>query len=134
MASERTDELYKALLDRGYPKKFCAEIAYKNMNTHFQQRPVSQLSHAKKYGFVITNPPYGERLEEKRALPGLYQEFGKAFAGLDSWSCYMFTSYEEVQKYFGRQADKNRKIYNGMLKTYFYQFMGLRPPKKKPEQ
>lgn len=101
---------------------------------HFQQRPVSQLSHAKKYGFVITNPPYGERLEEKRALPGLYQEFGKAFAGLDSWSCYMSTSYEEVQKYFGRQADKNRKIYNGMLKTYFYQFMGLRPPKKKPEQ
>lgn len=69
-----------------------------------------------------------------RALPGLYQEFGKAFAGLDSWSCYMITSYEEVQKYFGRQADKNRKIYNGMLKTYFYQFMGLRPPKKKPEQ
>ena len=134
MASERTDELYKALLDRGYPKKFCAEIAYKNMNTHFQQRPVSQLSHAKKYGFVITNPPYGERLEEKRALPGLYQEFGKVFAGLDSWSCYMITSYEEVQKYFGRQADKNRKIYNGMLKTYFYQFMGLRPPKKKPEQ
>ena len=51
---------------------------------HFQQRPVSQLSHAKKYGFVITNPPYGERLEEKRALPGLYQEFGKVFAGLDS--------------------------------------------------
>ena len=84
---------------------------------HFQQRPVSQLSHAKKYGFVITNPPYGERLEEKRALPGLYQEFGKAFAGLDSWSCYMIS-----------------KIYNGMLKTYFYQFMGLRPPKKKPEQ
>ena len=104
------------------------------MNTHFQQRPVSQLSHAKKYGFVITNPPYGERLEEKRALPGLYQEFGKAFAGLDSWSWYMITSYEEVQKYFGRQADKNRKIYNGMLKTYFYQFMGLRPPKKNPEQ
>ena len=69
-----------------------------------------------------------------RALPGLYQEFGKAFAGLDSWSCYMITSYEEVQKYFGRQADKNRKIYNGMLKTYFYQFMELRPPKKKPEQ
>ena len=49
-------------------------------------------------------------------------------------SLYMITSYVEVQKYFGRQADKNRKIYNGMLKTYFYQFMGLRPPKKKPEQ
>ncbi|MGN1084484.1 MAG: class I SAM-dependent RNA methyltransferase [Lachnospiraceae bacterium] len=100
---------------------------------HFQQRPVSQLSHAKKYGFVITNPPYGERLEEKKALPALYKEFGAAFASLDSWSCYMITSYEDAQKYFGRQADKNRKIYNGMLKTYFYQFMGPKPPKKKQE-
>ncbi len=98
---------------------------------HFQQRPVAKLSHAKKYGFVITNPPYGERLEEKKALPALYQEFGTAFAGLDAWSCYMITSYEEAEKYFGRKADKNRKIYNGMMKTYFYQFMGPRPPKQK---
>lgn len=101
---------------------------------HFQQRPVAKLSHAKKYGFVITNPPYGERLEEKKALPALYQEFGTAFAGLDAWSCYMITSYEEAEKYFGRKADKNRKIYNGMMKTYFYQFMGPRPPKRKTEE
>lgn len=100
---------------------------------HFQKRPVAELSHAKKYGFVITNPPYGERLEEKKALPALYQEFGTAFAALDSWSCYMITSYEEAEKYFGRKADKNRKIYNGMIKTYFYQFMGPRPPKRKTE-
>lgn len=98
---------------------------------HFQQRPVAKLSHAKKYGFVITNPPYGERLEEKKALPALYHEFGTAFAGLDAWSCYMITSYEEAEKYFGKKADKNRKIYNGMMKTYFYQFMGPRPPKQK---
>lgn len=98
---------------------------------HFQQRPVAKLSHAKKYGFVITNPPYGERLEEKKALPALYQEFGTAFAGLDAWSCYMITSYEEAEKYFGRKADRNRKIYNGMMKTYFYQFMGPRPPRQK---
>ena len=111
-----------------------AEDAGVSEYIHFQQRPVSQLSHAKKYGFVITNPPYGERLEEKKALPALYREFGEAFARLDSWSCYMITSYEEAQKYFGRQADKNRKIYNGMLKTYFYQFMGPRPPKRKPEE
>lgn len=100
---------------------------------HFQKRPVSELSHAKKYGFVITNPPYGERLEEKKALPALYREFGTAFAGLDAWSCYMITAYEEAEKYFGRKADKNRKIYNGMLKTYFYQFMGPRPPKRREE-
>lgn len=100
---------------------------------HFQQRNVSDLSNPKKYGFIITNPPYGERLEEKEDLPKLYSEIGKAFKGLDSWSCFMITSYEDTEKYIGRKADKNRKIYNGMLKTYFYSFMGPKPPKKPKE-
>ena len=91
---------------------------------HFQQRPVSELRHPKKYGFVITNPPYGERLEEKAALPQLYQEMGRAFEALDSWSFYILTSYEDAPRYIGRKADKNRKIYNGMIKTYIYQFLG----------
>lgn len=97
---------------------------------HFQQRAVRELRHPKKYGFIITNPPYGERLEEKAALPGLYREFGESCRKLDSWSVYMITSYEEAERYFGRKADKNRKIYNGMIKTYFYQFPGPRPPKR----
>ncbi len=96
---------------------------------HFQERDVRELRHPKKYGFIITNPPYGERLEDKADLPQLYRAFGKSFRELDSWSAYMITSYEEAEKYFGRKADKNRKIYNGMLKTYFYQFQGPRPPK-----
>lgn len=100
---------------------------------HFQQRPVSALSHPKKYGFIISNPPYGERIEEKENLPALYREIGQRFAALDAWSMYLITSYEDAQKYIGRKADKNRKIYNGMLKTYFYQFMGPRPPKRSPE-
>ena len=98
---------------------------------HFQQRSVSDLSHPKKYGFIITNPPYGERLEEKAALPELYKEIGRTFEALDAWSYFIITSYEDAQKYIGRTADKNRKIYNGMLKTYFYQFMGPKPPKRK---
>ncbi|MDD6844206.1 MAG: class I SAM-dependent RNA methyltransferase [Clostridia bacterium] len=98
---------------------------------HFQQRGVDRLSHAKKYGFIITNPPYGERLEDKESLPGIYETFGKRFAELDSWSAYMITSYEDAEKYFGRKADKNRKIYNGMIKTYFYSFLGPKPPKRK---
>lgn len=98
---------------------------------HLQQRPVKELSHPKKYGFIITNPPYGERLEEKAALPALYREFGEAFARLDDWSAFMITSYEDAERYFGRKADKNRKIYNGMIKTYFYQFMGPKPPRTK---
>lgn len=98
---------------------------------HFQRREVSQLSHPGKYGFIITNPPYGERLEEKVALPKLYREFGESFRKLDTWSAYMITSYEDAERYFGRKADKNRKLYNGMLRTYFYQFTGPRPPKQK---
>ena len=100
---------------------------------HFQQRPVSALSHPKKYGFIISNPPYGERIEEKENLPALYREIGERFAALDSWSMYLITSYEDAQKYIGRKADKNRKIYNGMLKTYFYQFMGPKPPRRSQE-
>ncbi|MCD7762078.1 MAG: class I SAM-dependent RNA methyltransferase [Lachnospiraceae bacterium] len=97
---------------------------------HFQQRPVSALHHPKKYGFVITNPPYGERLEDKAALPALYREMGEAFARLDSWSEYVITSYEDAEKYIGKKAAKNRKIYNGMIKAYYYQFPGPRPPKR----
>ena len=98
---------------------------------HFQERPVSELRHPKKYGFIVTNPPYGERLEDKKDLPELYTQIGEAYRNLDSWSMYMITSYEDTEKYIGRKADKNRKIYNGMLKTYFYQFMGPKPPKRK---
>ena len=98
---------------------------------HFQQRAVKDLSHPKKYGFIITNPPYGERMEEKERLPQLYREFGESFRGLDSWSAYMITSYEEAERYFGRKADRNRKIYNGMLRTYFYQFSGPKPPRQR---
>ena len=101
---------------------------------HFQQRAVADLSHPKKYGFIITNPPYGERLEDKEDLPQLYSEIGASYRNLDSWSMYLITSYEDTEKYIGRKADKNRKIYNGMLKTYFYQFMGPKPPKRPREQ
>ncbi len=97
---------------------------------HFQQRPVSELHSSKKYGFVITNPPYGERMEEREDLPVLYRELGEAFAGLDSWSEYVITAYDEAERYIGKKAAKNRKIYNGMIKAYFYQFPGPRPPKK----
>lgn len=100
---------------------------------HFQQRPVAELRHPKKYGFLVTNPPYGERLEEKSALPALYGQIGEAYRGLDSWSMFLITGYEDAERYIGRKADKNRKIYNGMLKTYFYQFMGPKPPKRRTE-
>lgn len=96
----------------------------------FRQQPVSELEPSGTYGFLIANPPYGERLEEKEALPELYRTLGERFALLDTWSMYVITGYEDAQRYIGKRAQKNRKIYNGMLKTYFYQYPGPRPPKK----
>lgn len=98
---------------------------------HFQQKPLSELSSSKKYGFIITNPPYGERLEEQKDLPVLYKQIGEVFGSLDSWSYYIITGYEDAEKHIGKKANKNRKIYNGMMKTYFYQYMGPKPPKQK---
>lgn len=97
---------------------------------HFQQRDVAQLNNPKKYGFIITNPPYGERIAEKEELPYIYKTFGERFKQLDTWSAYMITSYEHAERDMGCKADKNRKIYNGMMKTYFYSFMGPKPPKQ----
>lgn len=97
---------------------------------HFQERELSKLSHPKKYGFIITNPPYGERMEDKDNLHSLYRELGERYKSLDSWSAYIITSYEDAEKDMGIKADKNRKIYNGMIKTYYYQFLGPKPPRK----
>lgn len=104
-----------------------AKLAGVDHMIHFQRRGVEQLSHPKKYGFIITNPPYGERLEEKKNLPELYRVIGERYMALDSWSMYLITAYEQAETAIGKKADKNRKIYNGMMKTYFYQFMGPKP-------
>ncbi len=107
-----------------------AKLAGVDKLIHFQRRNVKDLSHPKKYGFIITNPPYGERLEDKADLPALYKIIGERYQALDSWSMYLITAYEDAERDIGRKADKNRKIYNGMMKTYYYQFMGPKPPKK----
>lgn len=108
-----------------------ARLAGVDKMIKFEVNDVEHLSHNGKYGFIITNPPYGERLEEKENIPPLYRKLGERFKELDTWSLYMITSYEDAQKDIGRKADKNRKIYNGMMKTYYYQFIGPRPPRNK---
>ena len=107
-----------------------AKLAGVDSLIHFQKRGIDQLSHSKKYGFVITNPPYGERIEEKKNLPALYRMIGERFQALDSWSLYLITAYDKAQEDMGLKAAKNRKIYNGMMKTYFYQFPGPKPPRR----
>ena len=104
-----------------------AENAGVSEYIHFQERAVKDLSHSGKYGFIITNPPYGERIGNEASLRSTYRELGEQFLRLDSWSLYMITSYEEAEKCIGRKADKNRKIYNGMIKTRYYIFEGPKP-------
>ena len=107
-----------------------AKLAGVDHLIHFQKRPLAEFSHPKPYGFMVTNPPYGERLSGKDELFDLYRQLGEKFAGLDKWSLYMITSYERAQEAIGRKADRNRKVYNGMMKTYYYQFLGPKPPKR----
>lgn len=98
---------------------------------HFQQRDVADLRHPKKYGFIISNPPYGERLGDEKEMESLYRVIGDSYRGLDSWSMFLVTGFENAEDCLGLKANKNRKIYNGMLKTYFYQFLGPKPPKRR---
>ncbi len=137
-AREEADDLVDRRIDvdiQGYdldPK--CVHYAHENAKLagvdsmiHFQQRPLSQLSHSRKYGFLIGNPPYGERLDEQGDLEALYGEIGDVYSRLDSWSMYLLTAYKNAEKAIGRKADKNRKVYNGMLKAYYYQYLGPAP-------
>jgi putative N6-adenine-specific DNA methylase len=107
-----------------------AKLAGVDKLISFEVQDISKLKEEGKYGFIITNPPYGERLEEKADIPPLYRKIGQCFKQHDTWSMYIISSHEGAEKDIGKRADKNRKIYNGMLKTYYYQFMGPRPPKR----
>jgi putative N6-adenine-specific DNA methylase len=98
---------------------------------HFQQMPVSQVQTKEKYGFLVCNPPYGQRLEDLRAAEKLYREMGVTFKkNLETWSFYILTSHKEMERLFGRRADKKRKLYNGRIETHFYQFYGPKPPRR----
>lgn len=108
-----------------------AELAGVEDLIHFQVRDLKDFSTQIPYGHIIINPPYGERLEEKREVEKLYQLMGKVFAKYPRWSKYIITSYEDFETAYGSKATKNRKLYNGRIKTYFYQYYGERPPKQK---
>lgn len=140
-----------------------AKLAGVSQLIHLQVRPVSALSHPKKYGFIITNPPYGQRLKDetgggehyaihshprkvqaeqdeemseeekqfsRKELSALYRTLGERYRQLDDWSLYVVTAYEDAEKDLGLKAAKNRKIYNGMIRTYFYMFPGPKPPRR----
>lgn len=107
-----------------------AERAGVKDNIHFQVQDMRDLSSKYAHGVIITNPPYGERLMKEDELKALYRDFGKVTAKLDEWCVYAITSYRAFEKYFGRRADKVRKLYNSELECNFYQYFASPPPKK----
>lgn len=107
-----------------------AEIAGVADYIEFAVADATEFKSDEEYGFIVTNPPYGERLESEESVKLLYKELGYAFRRLKNWSYYLITSFEEFEYEFGQEATKKRKLYNGMLKTYLYQYPGPKPPRK----
>jgi putative N6-adenine-specific DNA methylase len=110
--------------------RYHQKIAGLEGQIHFQQLPVSDLRNSHKYGCIICNPPYGERLSNSKDVERLYRETGSVFKALDTWSFYVITSYPGFEQVFGRKADRRRKLYNGRIECQYYQFYGPRPPKR----
>lgn len=95
----------------------------------FQKLDAREFASRKKYGCIISNPPYGERIGDMAEVEALYKSLGELNNALDSWSIFIVTSHPDFQKLFGRKADKNRKLYNGRLLCYYYQYIN-NPPQK----
>lgn len=96
----------------------------------FSVQDMSKIRSDAKYGYIICNPPYGERLGEKHEVQRLYKRMGQVFNRFDTWSVYVITSDEDFESTYGKKASKKRKLYNGRIKVDYYQFFGPKPPKE----
>lgn len=96
----------------------------------FKQMQVKDFTTKSEYGYVVTNPPYGERLNDRPYVEKLYSDMGNVFTKLDTWSVYVLTSHEGFEQFYGKPATKKRKLFNGFIKTDYYQYFGKRPPRR----
>ena len=106
-----------------------AELAGVGHLIDFEVKDMTTWETDEEYGFIITNPPYGERLSAEEDITEFYKEMGKVFKNLKNWSYYLITTLEDVGKIMDIPFQKKRKLYNGMLKSYYYQYLGPRPQK-----
>ncbi|MGI6358570.1 MAG: THUMP domain-containing class I SAM-dependent RNA methyltransferase [Bacillota bacterium] len=106
-----------------------ASAAGVERHIHWQQMEMSELRSSRKYGVIICNPPYGERLSDRDAVEQLYRQMGQTFGRLETWSCYILTAHPGFERFFGRRADRRRKLYNGDISCQYYQYYGPRPPR-----
>lgn len=110
--------------------KRCANDAKVLDCIRFECKDIKDVVLPGEYGVVITNPPYGERLVSEAEANELYRVLGSLVRGKDTWSAYVITSCEDFEKMYGKKADAKRKLFNGNVKTDYYQYYGKRPPKK----
>jgi putative N6-adenine-specific DNA methylase len=123
LASDRDGEVLKIARKN-------AERAGVGKYIAFQKLPVEEFSSQKKYGCIICNPPYGERIGEAKEVATLYRTMGRIFSSLDGWSFFILSAHPDFQRTFGRRADRNRKLYNGNLQCYLFEYLGPLPKKK----
>ncbi|NLG86145.1 MAG: class I SAM-dependent RNA methyltransferase [Firmicutes bacterium] len=97
---------------------------------HWQRQDFRDFSNRYKYGCIITNPPYGERLGELKEAEQIYKELGRVLAPLDTWSFFILTSHKDFEQLFNRPATRRRKLYNGRIECHYYQYFGPRPPRQ----
>ena len=100
---------------------------------HFQRADAADFSSAKRYGVIISNLPYGERLSDRKGIEKLYRTYGKVFSSLKDWSAYTITPVDDFERLFGRKADKKRKLYNGGIECTYYAMLGEKPPRRERE-
>lgn len=123
MASDIDPKTIKIAMDNAYNAGVDECIEFKTQD-------MGKIYSPEEYGYIITNPPYGERLGEKAEVQRLYKRMGKGFERFKTWSKYIITSDEELEKLYGKRADKKRKLFNGRIKVDYYQFFGPKPPKE----
>ena len=100
----------------------------------FQKLSFEEFRSRKKYGFIISNPPYGERMGDSKEIERIYKKMGEVFSGLDLWTFFILSAHPQFQTLFGKRAVKNRKLYNGGIKCYLYEYPGPRIKTMKSER
>jgi 23S rRNA (guanine2445-N2)-methyltransferase / 23S rRNA (guanine2069-N7)-methyltransferase len=106
-----------------------ARLAGVEQQIRFEMQPFESLEHDREYGCLVTNPPYGERLQQQEELIPLYEQFPAVMQKLPTWSLFVITSYDRFEKVVEKRATRRRKLFNGRLECMYYQFLGPRPPR-----
>jgi len=108
----------------------CAKSAGLGDEIEFKVMPVARVQPQGKFGCIITNPPYGERLSEVKEVEKMIRDLGRATIYLPDWSVFVISPTRQFEQYFGRKADKRRKLYNGRIECQFLQYLGPLPPRQ----